>query len=622
VPKSLRSQLLSVMVVVTLAAAAARGDSLSAVTSQTGLSPDSSISWAQLGGDQTQVSNSFSAPSNKGLSTTVTLLGTYGMVAVVCTDAPPASQNCSWNSTGFTAGDALLWTVNPWTGGNGPVMLTFASAITGAGALIQSDVPGQFTASIQAFNGNTSLGTFTAQSDAAGDAIYLGVQDSSGPNITAIAYSLTACAGMCADFAIDAVDLATPVAVPNVVGLTQTAATTAITNANLVVGSVTTVPSSTVPSGSVISQNPTAATLVNPGSAVNLVVSTGPAQIAVPNVIGETQAAATSDITNAGLVVGTVTTASSSTVPSGSVISQNPTGSTLVNPGSAVNLVVSSGPAQVPVPNVVGLTQAAATTAITNAGLVVGTVTTASSSTVPAGSVISQSPTGGTPVNVGSAVNLVISSGSAAVITVTPGLLPFGDVDLGSTESLSVTVKNVSTASLKITNITFNYGPGAGKDFGYTTQCGGTIKPGKTCTITVKLHAQDPGYAAAVLNIFYNGVGSPVQVGLTGNVINAKAKVNKSSLSFGNVKVGQSSTLAVILTSSGTSSLTINGISVSGSSDFTESDNCMSPLSQGVSCTINVTFAPSAKKSRTGTLRISDNASSSPQTVSLSGKGN
>ena len=65
----------------------------------------------------------------------------------------------------------------------------------------------------------------------------------------------------------------------------------------------------------------------------------------------------------------------------------------------------------VAVPNVVGQTQAAASTAITSAGLVLGTVTTQSSSTVPSGSVISESPIAGTPVNAGSAINLVVSSG-------------------------------------------------------------------------------------------------------------------------------------------------------------------------------------------------------------------
>ena len=203
---------------------------------------------------------------------------------------------------------------------------------------------------------------------------------------------------------------AAPVAVPNVVGLTQTAATTAITGANLTVGAVTTATSLTVPAGSVISQTPIAGTQVATGSAVALVVSSGVPQVAVPNVVGLTQTAATTAITGANLTVGAVTTATSLTVPAGSVISQTPIAGSQVATGSAVALVVSSGVPQVGVPNVVGLTQTAATTAITGADLTVGTVTTAPSLTVPAGSVISQTPIAGTQVATGSAVALVVSS--------------------------------------------------------------------------------------------------------------------------------------------------------------------------------------------------------------------
>src|SRR5262249_23715338 len=143
------------------------------------------------------------------------------------------------------------------------------------------------------------------------------------------------------------------------------AAATAIADAGLSVGTVTTQSSTTVPSGSVISQNPAAGTQVVVGSTVALVVSSGPPQVAVPNVVGLTQAAAATAITNAGLTVGAITTASSTTVPSGSVISQNPTSGTQVVTGSAVALVVSTGPPKVATPNVVGLTQTAASAAIT-----------------------------------------------------------------------------------------------------------------------------------------------------------------------------------------------------------------------------------------------------------------
>jgi hypothetical protein len=68
----------------------------------------------------------------------------------------------------------------------------------------------------------------------------------------------------------------------------------------------------------------------------------------------------------------------------------------------------------VAVPNVARLTQTAAATAITGAGLIVGAVTLQPSS-IPAGSVVSESPTAGTSVAPGSAVNLVVSSDAPSV---------------------------------------------------------------------------------------------------------------------------------------------------------------------------------------------------------------
>ncbi len=76
-----------------------------------------------------------------------------------------------------------------------------------------------------------------------------------------------------------------------------------------------------------------------------------------------------------------------------------------------MNLVISTGPCDTVVPNVVGMEQSSVETAITNAGLVVGTVTQQCSNTIPAGIVMSQSPTGGTFVLWGTTIDIVISSG-------------------------------------------------------------------------------------------------------------------------------------------------------------------------------------------------------------------
>jgi beta-lactam-binding protein with PASTA domain len=134
--------------------------------------------------------------------------------------------------------------------------------------------------------------------------------------------------------------------------------------------------------------------------------------VTVPNVVGMTQANASTAITAAGLVVGTVSSASSSSVPAGQVISQSPGAGSSAASGSTVNITVSSGPVMVTVPATVGKTQAAASTAITAATLVVGAVTTQSSMTVIPGVVLAESPTAGSSAPSGSAVNLTVSSGS------------------------------------------------------------------------------------------------------------------------------------------------------------------------------------------------------------------
>ena len=208
---------------------------------------------------------------------------------------------------------------------------------------------------------------------------------------------------------------ASMVNVPDVTGLAQAAATSAITKLGLT-DSVTTQTSATVTSGSVISQTPAAGTSVAAGSSVSLVISSGPAAVTVPNVVGQTQSAATTTLGGAGLTLGTLTTQASATVPATSVISENPVAGTSVAPGTSVSLVISLGP-PVTVPNLVGTTQSSATNAIGGIGLILGNVDTQSSATVNSGTVISQSPAAGASVNPRTAVNLLVSTGTAPANT-------------------------------------------------------------------------------------------------------------------------------------------------------------------------------------------------------------
>ncbi len=205
--------------------------------------------------------------------------------------------------------------------------------------------------------------------------------------------------------------------VPDVVGQPQAAASTLIGGAGLLVGTITEEYSNTVPSGTVIAQNPSAGSYAAPGTAVALTVSKGVQMVTVPYVLGETQEAAGTLITGAGLVLGTITEEYSSTVPAGLVVGQTPSSGDSVAAGTAVDLTVSKGVAPLSVPNVVGQPQASASLLIVDAGLVVGTITQEYSMTVPAGIVITQTPSAGELVAPDTAVLLTVSKGVQPVIT-------------------------------------------------------------------------------------------------------------------------------------------------------------------------------------------------------------
>lgn len=73
------------------------------------------------------------------------------------------------------------------------------------------------------------------------------------------------------------------------------------------------------------------------------------------------------------------------------------------------------------------------------------------------------------------------------------------------------------------------------------------------------------------------------------------------------------------MTNTGSSSLSVTSIAASG--DFAQTNTCGSTVAAGASCTISVTFTPTAAGVRDGAITITDDAAGSPQTVSLTGTG-
>jgi hypothetical protein len=93
--------------------------------------------------------------------------------------------------------------------------------------------------------------------------------------------------------------------------------------------------------------------------------------------------------------------------------------------------------------------------------------------------------------------------------------------------------------------------------------------------------------------------------------------LSQTNLDFNNPSVGTtSSPQAITLTNIGTGPLLLSSVETSG--DYSQTNACGGSVAAGTSCTVNVTFTPTAPGPRAGAVFVHDNAPGSPQIVSLS----
>jgi serine/threonine-protein kinase len=209
--------------------------------------------------------------------------------------------------------------------------------------------------------------------------------------------------------------------VPNVKGKQLAQAQNAIRKASCAVGPTSTAKSTTVKAGYVISTSPAAGATLPAGAAVSITVSIGNPvsngkSCVVPKVANDTVPSAATAINKANCQVGTITSVTSKKVPTGKVISSTPDAGTTLAPLGTVNLTVSSGAGLSPtapchVPPLKDLNSKQAVAALLAGNCSVGTVTLQSSTKVPKGKVISNSPATGSTHPTGTPVDFVLSSG-------------------------------------------------------------------------------------------------------------------------------------------------------------------------------------------------------------------
>ena len=205
--------------------------------------------------------------------------------------------------------------------------------------------------------------------------------------------------------------------------------------------------------------------------------------------------------------------------------------------------------------------------------------------------------------------------------------LNLGSVDVGNTGVPQlIELVNTGTTTLNIGALTLG-GSNPG-DFIVTDTCtGAAIAVGGNCTISATLSPTTSGPLSMTVSVASDATSTPDVYTLNGNggTISPVVLLNPTSLSFGNVSVGDTSIPELVqLTNTGTTTLNVGGITIIGTdaaryAPFT--DTCSNQaIAPNGSCILQVTFSPdSATTFNSANLNIPSDASSSPDSVALTG---
>ena len=205
-------------------------------------------------------------------------------------------------------------------------------------------------------------------------------------------------------------------------------------------------------------------------------------------------------------------------------------------------------------------------------------------------------------------------------LTVSPILLPFGNVAIGSSATLPVTLTSSGTSAVTVNSVAIG-GTGftvTGATFPLT------MSPKQSVALQVTYSPTAANAATGSLTISSNSSTSgTATVSMTGTgTVGPQLTVSPSSLSFGDVNVGSTATLGATLTSSGGSAVTVNSATISGSGFTVSGATFPVTLSPQQSVSLQVAYAPTAASSSTGALTINSNSSTNGTVaVSLSGTG-
>jgi hypothetical protein len=207
---------------------------------------------------------------------------------------------------------------------------------------------------------------------------------------------------------------------------------------------------------------------------------------------------------------------------------------------------------------------------------------------------------------------------TAGQLAASPLSMTFGNVQMGASQSLSVKLTNTGASSITISQATVT---GAGFSMsGLTLPL--ALAAGQSRSFSISFAPTSGGTATGNVAITSDASNPSLNLPLSGTGVTPGSLTDSaSSLSFGNVQVGSSSTLSETLTNSGGSTVTVSQAKLTGSGFSITGLTLPLTLIPGQSFTFGTDFAPATGGSFSGSIAMTSNASNATLTISLSGTG-
>jgi len=227
-------------------------------------------------------------------------------------------------------------------------------------------------------------------------------------------------------------------------------------------------------------------------------------------------------------------------------------------------------------------------------------------------------------INLTKALERIAPSADEPNIEVTPTSHNLGNVILGDSSTVTVTISNTGNSDLEIGRISLG-----SADFSSENCYNTTVAVGKNCTVTVTFTPDTDGVKTTKLSIHSNDPDIAVtEVSLTGKgltdvVLIPEIAVTPTSHNFGYVKVGHSSTVTVKISNTGNSDLEIGQLKLGGWNFEMINDNCSNTsITAGQHCNVTITLTPKTKCAKNGRLLIpSNDPENATLKVRLTGNG-